>query len=119
MSGQESPFSVSIYLSLAGVLTVNTEDLGCPLLFDVHFALFTLVNVCQSLLKKYIEYLWTDSTSTPPAVNDVTVNTRNVCIREANTCFLKSFEEFFFKPDFIRTKVPQIVWTLLITPNIP
>ena len=31
--------------------------------------------------------------------------------------FLESFEELFSKPDFIRTKVPQSVWTLVIPPN--
>ena len=29
-------------------------------------------------------------------------------------CFLESFEELFSKPNFIRTKVPQSVWTLVI-----
>ena len=32
-------------------------------------------------------------------------------------CFLESFEELFSKPDFIRTKVPLSVWTLVIPPN--
>ena len=34
-------------------------------------------------------------------------------------CFLESFEELIFKPDFIRYKVPQSVWTLVIPPNLP
>ena len=33
-------------------------------------------------------------------------------------CFLESFEELFSKPDLIRTKVPQSVWTLVIPPNL-
>ena len=33
-------------------------------------------------------------------------------------CLLESFEELFSKPDFIRTKVPQSVWTLVIPPNL-
>ena len=32
--------------------------------------------------------------------------------------FLESFKELFLKPDIIRTKVPQSVWTLVIPPNL-
>ena len=33
--------------------------------------------------------------------------------------FFELLRGTFLKPDFIRCKVPQIVWTLVIPPNLP